>query len=160
LLWQPKNSNCVHSIYLVLLIQIRQMKNRILRIKTSQEDKHTCFLSCLVRSYILRRKVFLFNKRNTRIFLLFSHGPYFHNVQCCIRFLGLLKKNLSGICWLKTTPMKTLPAFEAGRLKLMSLTSSEPAPFSTMTILKEDPGEGQSLIQLPWGIKRMQFILF
>jgi hypothetical protein len=45
--------------------------------------------------------------------------------------------------------MKTLPASEAGSLKLMSLTSSQPAPFSTMTILNEDPGEGQSLIQLP-----------
>jgi hypothetical protein len=43
--------------------------------------------------------------------------------------------------------MKTLTAL-AGCLELMSLSSSDPAPFSTVTILSEDPGEGQSFLQI------------
>jgi hypothetical protein len=96
---------------------------------------------------LLEERFFFLTMENTRIFLFPPHGHISIMYNVCVRFLGHLKKNLPQICLLKT-PMETLSLLEAGSLKLMFLTSSEPAHFSTMTILNEGQGEGQSLIQI------------
>lgn len=86
------NSNCFHSTKLLLLIQIRQMKNSVLRIWKIWQVNMSVFLSILREHIDLEERFFFTTEENTKIFCYIfpSRAPF---PQCIMCMLDSLEKN-------------------------------------------------------------------